>query len=203
LSDAVLLLTITEYFNMRITIFQSLALIGVASAASIVQRSHLDVTSIIAAIGSMNTSFLALDATVLSLTPQSDIPSAIATVTDEGTAILAAINGATADVQNSEPLSTTAIFSLIKPASDLGTTANTTLYDIIGKHDILVNAGEATFIISELNAMKAATNPFIAALVAKVPTAAQSTVQSYGNQVITALNTGILAYGGSVTRRAH
>jgi hypothetical protein len=52
-----------------------------------------------------------------------------------------------------------------------------------------------------LSDIRTAVLPFEAAVVSKVPDLLKSTVQSLGNRVVSSLNTGIVAFGGTVESR--
>jgi len=176
------------------------ALLGLATAApspTLVQRDLSTFTAAFAAVGSAISNF---DTSVLALTPTSDIPTAITDLTAKSNAILDALNTGATNINASAVLSLTDSLSLLNLSNQLVATTNTTINDLIAKKSIIDGANEDAFVVTQLTAVKSATQGFIGAIVSHVPSAVQSIAQSQATQVITVLNSGITAFGGSVTK---
>jgi len=177
------------------------ALFGVATLAApsstLVQRDLSTFTAAFSAVGSAISDF---DTSVLALTPTSDIPSAITDLTAKSNAIVDALNTGSTNINASAVLSLTDSLSLLNLSNQLVATTNTTINDLISKKSIIDTANEDAFVVTQLTAVKSATQGFIAAIVAHVPSAVQSIAQSQATQVITVLNTGITTFGGTVSK---
>jgi hypothetical protein len=185
---------------MRFATIQTLAFICVAStaAAPVVERSIQDVKPFTTAINNINASLNALDVPIQALTASSDLSSAVADITAKGSAVIAAIESGTTDISAAAQLTLSETITLVSPASVVGTTANSTLNDLISKKDIIINGGQGAPIISMLNTLKGSSSSFANALVAKVPQALKSTAQQVAGKVTTAIDNAIVAFGGSV-----
>jgi hypothetical protein len=191
--------------TMRLNI-QTLALFCIASTtATPITTTTLntrDITIVQTAITSIIDALTTFDTSVNALTPSVSVPSVIGDITTTGAGITSALDTGTTNVQSSAPLTVPDTINLVTPAQNLGNTANSTLNDLIAKHDILANAGEAPTIVSLLETMKASSGLFVAAIVAKVPSALQGPVQSVSCEVTDAFNRGITAFGGTVNGTA-
>jgi len=148
------------------------------------------ITSIIAALTTFDTSVNGLPTT------------SITDITTTGNAITTTLDTSTTNVLASQPLTVGDTINLVTPAQNLGNTANSTLNDLIAKHDILANAGEAPTIVTLLEGMKASSSSFVDAVVSKVPSSLQGPVKSVSCQVTDAFNRGITAFGGVVNGTA-
>jgi hypothetical protein len=176
------------------------ALLGFATAApspTLIQRDLSTFTAAFSAVGSAISDF---DTSVIALTPTSDIPTAITDLTAKSNAILDALNTGATNINASAVLSLTDSLSLLNLSNQLVATTNTTINDLISKKSIIDAANEDAFVVTQLNAVKSATYGFIGAIVSHVPSAVQSIAQSQANQVITVLNSGITAFGGTVSK---
>lgn len=78
----------------------------------------------------------------------------------------------------SATLSLTDALSLLKLSNQLAATTNTTINDLISKKSIIDTAGQDAFVLTQLTAVKGATQGFIAAIVSHVPAAVQSIAQN-------------------------
>jgi len=176
------------------------AFLGIATAIpspTLVQRDLSTFTAAFSAVGSAISAF---DTSVNALTPTSDISTAITDLTAKSNAILDALNTGATNINASAVLSLTDSLSLLNLSNQLVATTNTTINDLIAKKSIIDAANEDAFVVTQLTAVKSATQGFIAAIVAHVPSAVQSIAQSQATQVITVLNNGITAFGGTVSK---
>lgn len=178
----------------------SLALLGVTTALpspTLVQRDLSTFTAAFAAIGSAISNF---DTSILALTPTSDITTAIADLTTKSNEVLDALNTGATNINATSVLSLTDSLSLLNLSNQLVATTNTTINDLISKKSIIDAANEDAFVVTQLTAVKSATQGFIGAIVTHVPSAVQSIANSQAQQVITVLDSGITAFGGTVAK---
>jgi hypothetical protein len=183
---------------MRFATIQTLAFICVASAAPVVERSIQDITVFKTAITNINAALVAFDTSVQAYTSTSDPPSAIADLTAKSSDIASAIDTGTTNIQATTALGYGDTISLVTPSQSLSATANSTLNDLISKKDIITENGQQAAVISILSMIKASSTAFAGALVSKVPSALQSTVQEVAGKVTDAFNNAIVAFGGTV-----
>jgi Hydrophobic surface binding protein A len=169
--------------------------IAVTFASPLTQITYntRDITIVSNAITSIINALTTFDTSINNLptTPIIDI-------TTTGAAITSALNTGAKNVQASKSLTVPDTINLVTPAQNLGDTANSTLNDLISKHDILTTAGEEATIVTLLETMKSSSGFFVDAVVSKVPSALQGPVRSVSCQVTEAFNRGILAFGGMV-----
>jgi len=181
--------------------FQILALFYIASTSAapaiIISQSAQDVTVFTTAVTNIINALTTFDTSINALTTTTDISTTMDSFSSEVASINSVLNTSTTNVQVTAPLSVGDTISLETPARNLGTSANGTLNDLIAKHDILADAGEAPTIVDFLTTMKTASSLFIAAVVSKVPSALQGPVNSATCDVTDAFNRGITAFGGN------
>jgi len=168
-----------------------------AVAASIQRR---DLATIQAAMASVDDTVTTLDQSIGSLSASSDINSAISDLVSKSQAVVSALNSGTTTVQGTSAVSLTDALSLVSSSNTLVNNVNKTVSDLIGKKDIISGAGQNGVVLDQLNAQKSAAQPFIAAIVSKVPSVVSGIANTQAQQVITALDNGITAFGGSVRR---
>jgi hypothetical protein len=187
---------------MRLDNILLFSLIGLAAAApSPTRLGKRDLSTFTTAFNAVGSALSAFDTDVKTLTSSSDIPAVITTLTTDANNIISALNTGATNINATAPLSLTDSLNLLTLSNNLVSTANTTITDLISKHDIIVNAGETDFVVTELQAVKAATYGFIGAVVSHVPDSVKSIANNQASQVVTVLNNGITAFGGTVTRR--
>lgn len=177
---------------MLVSTILPFTLLGAAFAApspTLVQRDLSTFTAAFAAVGSAISNF---DTSILALTASSDIPSSITDLTAKSNAILDALNTGSSNINASAVLSLTDSLSLLNLSNQLVATTNTTINDLISKKSIIDAASEDAFVVTQLTAVKSATEGFIAAIVAHVPSAVQSIAQSQVTSLHSASKTFLL-----------
>jgi hypothetical protein len=172
-----------------------------AIAATIVEKRatkvERDLPTITGAFNSIGSAVVILDNSVKALVPNGDVASEIADLTDKSNGVISAINTATTTVSGTSAVSLIDALTLVSASNTLVNQVQNTVNDLISAKSIIDAANEDQFVLDQLNAIKTAANSFIAAVVSKVPTIAQSIAQTQAEKVVTALNQGITAYGGS------
>lgn len=176
----------------------SLSLFGLSTSASIIKRDFATFQTAFTAVGNALTAF---DQSVLALTPTSDVPTAVSDLTTKSNAIVDALNTGATNINATEPLGLTDSVNLLSLSNTLVTTANTTINDLISKKPIIDAAGQDALVITQLQAVKAASYSFIGAVTTHVPSSVSSIAAQQAGQVITIINNGLAAYGGPTTRR--
>jgi hypothetical protein len=184
---------------MRVSTISSLLFTGAVIAAPS-KFAKRDLAAFQSAFGAVDTAITTFDTAVKALTPTTDISTVLPDLTTKAEAIVTALNDGTTSVNAQPALSLTDSVSLLSLASTLTSSANETVTDLIAARSEIDAAGEDSFVVTELTNVKTASQTFIAAVVSKVPSAVQGLANSQASQVITALNTGITAFGGTVSR---
>jgi hypothetical protein len=164
---------------------------------ALIERSTQDVSVFKAAVANISNAIIAFDNSVNTISSPEDVPTAVIDLQSKTSAIVSVVNFGTTNVQNTASLSVADVLQLYSPISALGTTAQTCLNDLTGKHDNITSAGEDTAVVSMIVAIKSAMQPFENAVVSKVPLSLKSTAQSLADSIITALNNAAITFGGT------
>jgi hypothetical protein len=182
---------------MRPSTIFSLLFTGAAIAApsAFVKR---DIAAFESAFSAIDDAINTFDTAVKALTPTTDVSSALPDLTTKSDAIVTALDDGTTTVTAQPALSLTDAVQLLSLSNTLTSSANQTVTDLITAKPEIDAAGEDSFVVTQLTSVKTASQGFIAAVVAKVPSAVQGLANSQASQVITALDTGITTFGGSV-----
>jgi len=179
----------------------SFTLLGIASATptpTVVEKRDLSTfTAAFAAVSSAITDF---DSSVTALTASSDVNSAITDLTTKSNTIISALNTGAANINATTPLDLSDAVSLLTLSNNLVAATNQTVNDLIAKKSIIDAANEDAFVVTQLTAVRGAAYGFIGAVVSQVPSSVQSIANTQASQVITVLNSGITAFGGSVSK---
>lgn len=186
---------------MQFSNILSLSLLGLAVATptpTFVKRDLSTFQTAFSAVGSALSDF---DTSVVALSATSDITTAVADLTTKAQAIDDALNTGSTNINATDALSLTDAVSLLSLSNTLVATANTTINDLIAKKSIIDAASEDAFVVTQLQTVKEATYGFIGAITSHVPSAVSGIAANQASQVITVLNTGITAFGGSITKR--
>jgi hypothetical protein len=184
---------------MRASTIFSLLFAGVTLASPTkTVKTKRDLAAFQSAFAAVSTAINTFDADVKALTPSTDVNAALPQLTSDSNAIVTALDNGVTTINAQPALSLLDSVSLLSLSNTLATNANSTVNDLISAKSIIDAAGEDGFVVTQLTSVKTASQAFIAAVVAKVPTSVQSVANSQASQVITALNNGITTFGGSV-----
>jgi len=176
---------------MRFSQVITLTLVSsVFAAPHIVKR---DLPTIEGAIDGVNQKVTVVDTTVKGLTADNAVANTAVLTTQSGD-IVAALNAGVTTISGTDALSLADALTLNTFSDALVSNVDTTVSDFIAKKDIIVGAGQAATVVSQLQAQKTASGPFVDAIVAKVPEAAQSIARSQASKVLTSLDRGIAAF---------
>jgi hypothetical protein len=173
--------------------------IGAAVAAPSTNYAKRDLAAFQSAFGAVSDATNAFDASVKAVSTSADVNTNLPDLTAKSNAIVTALTTGTATVNAQPALSLTDSLSLLSLSSTLTTAVNTTINDLISKKPLVDAATppQTSFVLTQLQSVKSASQTFIAAVVAKVPDSVKSIANTQAQSVITALNRGITAYGGS------
>jgi hypothetical protein len=158
-----------------------------------------DLATIQAAFANISAQVTALDTGIKALTASEDPNTAVQQLTGLSQTVVDALNAGTATVTPTSSLSVGDAISLLSSSNTLVGNVNTTVTDLIAQKPIVDNAKADGVVVDQLTTQKTASQEFIAAVVSKVPSLEQSLANSQAQQVITALNNGITAFGGTVS----
>jgi hypothetical protein len=186
---------------MRVSTIFTFLFAGSAIAAPSKNILKRDLQAFKDAFGAVSSAIMTFDTAVKALTSTADVGTALPDLTDKSNAIVTALQSGTTSVSAQPVLSLTDAINLLSLSSTLTSNANATVTDLISKKSFIDAAGEDGFVVTQLTNVKTAAQAFIAAVVSKVPDSVKSIANSQASQVITALNTGITTFGGTVTRR--
>jgi hypothetical protein len=185
---------------MRVSTICSLLFAGVALAApSKTVKTKRDLAAFQSAFAAVSTAINTFDTDIKALTPSTDVNSVLPQLTTDSNAIVTALDNGVTTVNAQPALSLLDSVSLLSLSSTLATNANNTVNDLISAKPEIDAAGEDGFVVTQLTSVKTASQSFIAAVVAKVPTSVQSVANTQASNVITALNRGITAFGGTAS----
>ncbi|KAF2665525.1 hypothetical protein BT63DRAFT_417082 [Microthyrium microscopicum] len=143
-----------------------------------------------------------LDNSINGLTSSTDPTTAINTLVSQSNAVTDALNSGTTTVSATDDLSLTDSITLLSSSNSLVSAVNTTVTDLENKKSIVDAANADGTVVTQLQQQKTASQAFIAAVVSKVPSAAQSIANNQAQAVVTDLNNGIVFFGGSASKRA-
>ena len=180
-------------FNMRISLAIPLTFVGASYAAVLVSR---DIATIEAQFTAINSAVVAFDNDVVAIsgTPDTDLLNAAAQ------AVVDQLNNSTAIVTDTDAVSVLDAINLVSDSNTLTSSVNKTITDLIAAKPAFDAAGASGEVLSQLEEQKTASQAFIAAVVSKVPDSVKSIANSQAQNVISALNTGITAFGGTVSK---
>jgi hypothetical protein len=153
-----------------------------------------DLATIEGQIDAVNAKISIVDNTVKALTASSDVGQAAATLTAQSGDIVSALQAGTTAITNTDAISLNDALTLNTYSNALVDNVNQTVTDFISKKDIIVAGGQAATVVTQLQAQKDASSPFIDAIVSKVPDAAQGIAKSQASKVLTSLDQGIAAF---------
>jgi hypothetical protein len=178
---------------MRISSAIPLAFAAASYAAVLPSR---DIATIEAQFSAINSEVVAFDNDVLAIssTPDTDLLTAAAQ------AVVDQLNNSTAIVTDTAAVSVLDAINLVSDSNTLTNSVNKTITDLIAAKPAFDAAGASGEVLSQLEDQKTASQAFIAAVVSKVPDSVQSIANSQAQNVIAALDTGITAFGGTVSR---
>jgi ribonuclease HI len=159
-----------------------------------------DLATIQAEFANISSAVAALDASILALTSSTDPATAIDTLEAESQNVTDALNAGTAIVSGTAALSLTDSISLLSSSQNLVNAVNKTITDLESKKSIVDAANADSIVVDQLQQQKTASQAFINAVVAKVPSSVQSIANQQATAVITALNNGITYFGGTVSK---
>jgi len=171
---------------------------AIASPANLFRR---DLATIQAAFSSISTAVNSLDNGIKAITPATDPQGAVDSLTQLSGVVIGALNSGTASVTPTSNVGLADAVSLLSSSNTLVSAVNTTISDLISKKSILDAANADATIIQQLQDQKTASQAFIAAVITKVPSSVSNLANQQAQQVVTALNRGITAFGGTVTRK--
>jgi len=186
---------------MRVSTIFTCLFAGSAIAAPSKSILKRDLQAFKDAFGAVSSALTTFDTAIQALTPSTDVGAVLPDLTDKSNAIVTVLQSGTTSISAQPVLSLTDAVSLLSLSSTLTGNANATVNDLISKKSIIDAAGQDAFVVTQLTNVKTASQAFIAAVVSKVPDSVKSIANSQASQVITALNRGITAFGGTVTRR--
>lgn len=174
--------------------------VGIAVAAPSTHYAKRDLAAFQSAFGAVSDATNAFDTAVKAVSTPADVNNNLADLTAKSNAIVSTLTSGTTTVNAQPALSLTDAVSLLSLSSTLATAVNTTIDDLIAKKPLVDAATppQTSFVLTQLQSVKTAAQTFIAAVVAKVPDSVKSIANTQAQSVITALNRGITAYGGSV-----
>ncbi|KAF2397057.1 hypothetical protein EJ06DRAFT_551117 [Trichodelitschia bisporula] len=181
----------------------SLLFLASTALASPLLNVHLerrDLATIQSAFTAVGNALTTFDNSVTPLSTSADVTNNLDTLVSQAGSIVDALNSGTTSVSGTSAVGLTDALSLVSAANNLVSITNTTVNDLITKHDIIDQAGATATVEQQLANEKAAAQSFIAAVVGKVPSAVQSIAAQQAQAVIDALNRGITAFGGSAKR---
>jgi hypothetical protein len=174
---------------MRCSIITSLLLAtGAVALPSTLHKR--DLATIQSAFANISAQVTALDTGIKSLTPTEDPSAAVQQLTGLSASVVDALTAGTAAVQPTAALGLSDAISLLSSSNTLVTSVNS-IVDYTGADGVVVE---------QLTTQKTASQAFIAAVVSKVPSVVAGLANSQSQAVITALNNGITAFGGTLSR---
>ncbi|QDS73915.1 hypothetical protein FKW77_007593 [Venturia effusa] len=132
------------------------------------------------------------DTAVLALSSGSALP--------EPKPIVNALSKGTTSLKASAVLDINDAVNLLDLSNNLVATTNTTINDLVAKKSVVDAAGIAADVAKQLNGVKSASKDFIAAAVSKLPEGIQPVAQDQASQIVTIIDGGIKAFGGTVSR---
>jgi hypothetical protein len=184
---------------MLLTKTLPLLLLSVATSAS-PHLARRDLATITSAFDAISASVGRLSTGIGSITTDTNPQSAIDTLTTLSADVVSNLNSGTSSVTPTSALSLGDSITLLQSSKTLVTTVNNTVTDLIAKKPILDGATNADgIVVQQLQDQKTASQAFIAAVVSKVPASAADLANQQAQQVVSALNRGITAFGGTVT----
>jgi hypothetical protein len=167
-----------------------LAVVGTAFGSFLEKR---DVTTINAALTSINGKIDALDTAVKAITSSSNPQAVIGPSND----LLNAIKAGTASITSTSVLTEVEAVQLAGQISDLATKTDTVVNDLIAKKDTIVTLGEGGTVLSSLTDQKAAAADFGKVLISKTPDTVKPVGDALNSQIQASLQKGIDAFTGT------
>lgn len=164
---------------------------SVFAAPYIVKR---DLATITGQIDEVNKMTEIVASTIAGLTAASGVAAATATLTSQSADIMASLNSGAGVIAGTSALSLPDALALNDFSNALVANVDKVVDAFIAKKDIIVAGGQGATVVSQLQAQKSASGPFIDALVSKVPAEAASIAKSQADRVITSLDRGIAAF---------
>ncbi|KAI8307207.1 Cell wall mannoprotein 1 [Colletotrichum sp. SAR11_59] len=123
--------------------------------------------------------------------------STVAAVQTAATDVQSALTKAQTDIQGAQALQLQEALGLQQLATDLTSTATTTVDDLIAKKATFDQLGVSQVVAQQLTAQKQASAGLGQAIVSKVPAIGQGIAQQSIDQITAAIDKGIQAYGGA------
>lgn len=181
---------------MLVTKFFSLAFVAsaMASPVAIVKR---DLATVQAAFRAIETQVTALKAGIADLTPETDPQAAVDSLTALSGSVTTTIETGTTSVSGTSALSLVDSLSLLSSSNSLVSAVGGVVDDLISKKPIIDAADASSIVVDQLVGQKTASQAFIAAVVSKVPSSVANLANQQAQAVVTALDRGITAFGGS------
>jgi Hydrophobic surface binding protein A len=158
-----------------------------------------DLATVQAAFANISSYVTALDAGIQALTPSEDPGTAVSQLTALSQNVVDALTAGTASVTPTGDLSIVDAINLLSSSNTLVANVNSTVNDLIAQKAIVDAADADGTVVDQLTTQKGASQSFIAAVVSKVPSVEQSLANQQAQQVVTILNNGITAFGGTVS----
>jgi hypothetical protein len=175
---------------MRVTALLPLAFAAASYAAALMPR---DLATIQGAFNSIDAAVTTFDNAVLAISGTPDE----ADLTAKADAIVAALNDGTATVTATSSVALLDALNLVSSSNTLKDAVDKTITDLTAAKPDFTADQQAT-VLQQLLDQKAASQTFIAAVVSKVPDSVKSIANTQAQAVITSINRGITAYGGTV-----
>ncbi|KAK2745076.1 hypothetical protein CKAH01_18293 [Colletotrichum kahawae] len=177
---------------MQLTKTLIFTLIGTAFALP-TSNEKRQLATIQGAVTSVQQSLLKLDTAVKA----ANDASTVAAVQTAATDVQSALTKAQTDIKGAQALQLQEALGLQQLATDLTSTATTTVDDLIAKKATFDQLGISQVVAQQLTAQKQASAGLGQAIVSKVPAIGQGIAQQSIDQITAAIDKGIQAYGGA------
>ncbi|ORY58837.1 hydrophobic surface binding protein A-domain-containing protein [Pseudomassariella vexata] len=141
------------------------------------------------AIGTVSKALTNLDTAVKSLDAKN--PNSAAPVLQMSDAVQTALKQATTQIQGSQTLSLTDALGLQNTATDLTTTVQSTVGDLVSKKPVLDQLGVTSVAVSTLQKQQSSSKALGDAIVSKVPAIGQGIAQSSIDDINNAIKDGV------------
>jgi len=175
---------------MRVSAILPVAFAAATYAAALVPR---DLATIQGAFDTINSAVLTFDNAVLAISGTPDEADLTAKAND----IVTQLNAGTSTVTATSSVSLIDALSLVSSSNTLKNSVSKTITDLTAAKPDFTADQDAT-ILQQLYDQRSASQTFIAAVITKVPDSVKSIANTQAQAVITAINAGITAYGGTV-----
>jgi len=131
-----------------------------------------------------------LDTSVSALTAGSDTSA----LTTKSSAVLAAINAASAAISGATALDLVGAAAIVGPADHLVSETQKTIKDLVAKKDVIGSAKLTATVLDQLKAQSAAAQKLADAITSKVPDAAKSIAKNQSAKISDAIKGGVSSF---------